>query len=608
MPARRAGRGVAAALLGLAACDPAITANVLGLACDAAHGCPTPYVCTGLDGGVCVVAGPTGGTSGGSTTASSGTAGTSSSGSGTGGSASTDGGTTGGSTSNGSSSSGSSRTDSSTGGSTGSSSGSSGSSGSSSGSSGGSSSGTAGCVIQGKALDAGALNPSNACQACEPAAATDAWTNLPPGTGCAPGEICDPDGGCSPSCDVDGGFVADQALDPTNPCELCDTSSSSFTWTRAADGMPCGPGSFCVAGACEDGCVLDGGTGCGCPTGFQTCIGAAVDTCTDDLNCGACANACGAETGCFGGTCTTPALLPTARFALALVKGVDGRLFAIGGANLIASGFVSVVEIYDPRTNVWDAGPDLPEQVEFPAAAVDASGDIFVFGGGNTQLVSQTLELSPGASAWSTSPPPSPEPFAATQAAVGPGGVFFMPAGLDTSGPQTAVWTFNPLSQSWGTAPSLPLSTSYEGVAAGADGTLYVLGGTNSDTSPNVPSALALPPDAGAWGPLPAMPTPRCAFGTAVDGAGSIYAISGFNCDIGTGARLEGALEAYVPTLGSWRSAATTPDLPPIPNSVEGPGAVTGDDGRIYAIGGWNGFSVQSVVQVYNPQTNSWVP
>jgi N-acetylneuraminic acid mutarotase len=403
-------------------------------------------------------------------------------------------------------------------------------------------------------------------------------------------------------------FVADQALDPTNPCELCNTSSSNVAWTQAADGTACGPGSFCAAGACEDGCVLDGGTGCGCPTGFQTCVGVAVDTCTDDLNCGACANPCGAETGCFGGRCTTPATLPTARFGIAAVKGADGRLYAIGGADMVTSGFLSTVESYDPRTNVWDAGPSLPEQVEFPAAAVDGSGDIFVFGGANTVLISQTLELSPGSSAWSTSPPPSPQAFAATQAAVGPGGVFFIPAGLDTSGPQTAVWTFDPVAQVWGTAPSLPLSTSYEGVAAGADGTVYLLGGTNSDSSPNVPSALALPPDAGAWSALSAMPTPRCGFGTAVDGAGNIYAVSGFNCDNGTGAFLESALEAYVPSKGSWRSGSTTPALPPIPNSVEGSGTVTGDDGRIYAFGGWNGFSVQAYVQVYNPQTNAWVP
>jgi N-acetylneuraminic acid mutarotase len=63
---------------------------------------------------------------------------------------------------------------------------------------------------------------------------------------------------------------------------------------------------------------------------------------------------------------TLVAPMPTAREALAAVTGADGRIYAIGGSRT-PFGFqdsnvpraVRTVEIYDPRTNRWSAGPSL---------------------------------------------------------------------------------------------------------------------------------------------------------------------------------------------------------------------------------------------------------
>ncbi|WP_371502576.1 hypothetical protein OG871_36000 [Kitasatospora sp. NBC_00374] len=69
-----------------------------------------------------------------------------------------------------------------------------------------------------------------------------------------------------------------------------------------------------------------------------------------------------------------------------------------------------------------------------------------------------------------------------------------------------------------------------------------------------------------------------------------------------TDVALTDAMEAYDPAAGTWTAAA------PLPTARVGLAAVTGRDGRIYAIGGSPNeqFPPSDVVEVYTPGTDTW--
>ena len=124
----------------------------------------------------------------------------------------------------------------------------------------------------------------------------------------------------------------------------------------------------------------------------------------------------------------------TRRGAAAVVG--DGRIYIIGG--LAGSETVARVDIYDPSTDIWSRGPDLPDARSGVAVAF-AGGQVHVFGGRaadqRTTLTSHST-LLPGSGEWDAAADlPSPRTGAA--AAVlddgiyiiggGSGGGFFAP-------------------------------------------------------------------------------------------------------------------------------------------------------------------------------------
>jgi hypothetical protein len=108
---------------------------------------------------------------------------------------------------------------------------------------------------------------------------------------------------------------------------------------------------------------------------------------------------------------------------------------------------------------------------------------------------------------------------------------------------------------------------------------------------------------------LAPMPTARTRLAVVEGPDGKIYAIGGFN-----GSSLA-TVEAYDPTTNQWtcsigdlNAGCTASTIPPMPTARDGLGAVVGVDQRIYAIGGYAGSAsaVTGVVEAYDPTTNQW--
>ena len=166
-----------------------------------------------------------------------------------------------------------------------------------------------GCFIAG-AFDSPGANPSNACQTCQPSTSTTQWTSVTNGTSCGNGQICS-GGACGTQCDIGGTVYSSGTANPASSCQTCQPGASTTMWSNLADGTSCGSGNVCNTGACK--ACAPGQTNpiaCGnCGTDTQTCVGGAWqnNTCTGQGTCAPNAtqtcNTYGTQT-CAATTCT----------------------------------------------------------------------------------------------------------------------------------------------------------------------------------------------------------------------------------------------------------------------------------------------------------------
>lgn len=156
---------------------------------------------------------------------------------------------------------------------------------------------------------------------------------------------------------------------------------------------------------------------------------------------------------------------------------------------------------------------------------------------------------------------------------------------------------YDTVSNSWSSMASMPTSRFSFG-AATANGRIYAVGG---ETQTNVVStAEAYDPSSDTWTTVSSMPTARDALAVVAGLNGQIYAIGGeAQGSDGTYGPV-GTVEVYDLVKNSWSTVAS------MPTPRLGLAATVGPDGRIYAIGGFDGTSVLNTVEAYNPTTNTW--
>ncbi len=165
--------------------------------------------------------------------------------------------------------------------------------------------------------------------------------------------------------------------------------------------------------------------------------------------------------------------------------------------------------------------------------------------------------------------------------------------------PITVTVTLTNSTTAWSAAPSIPtgLSGINTSVAVGANGDAYVLGG---DIQGVVLTAAVevFNPSTNAWSSAASLPDARYRIAAAADSSGKVYAIGGQDAS-GT---VYSEVDVYNPATNSWSLAA------PLPSPIAGAAAVTGPNGLIYVFGGATTSSntPSSAVESYNPATNTW--
>jgi N-acetylneuraminic acid mutarotase/glucose/arabinose dehydrogenase len=159
----------------------------------------------------------------------------------------------------------------------------------------------------------------------------------------------------------------------------------------------------------------------------------------------------------------------------------NGKLYVLGGLDS-AGNSTTAVRIYDPATNSWSNGPQLPQARDNAGVAV-FGGHLYVFGGRNRQsgsgpTTATVWRLTSPAGAWeSRASMPAPRRAFVTGAAVGK--VQLFGGESDSSAALTAVHEYDPGADAWTTLSAMP--TGRHGPAGDTiAGISYVVGGATT--------------------------------------------------------------------------------------------------------------------------------
>jgi N-acetylneuraminic acid mutarotase len=276
-----------------------------------------------------------------------------------------------------------------------------------------------------------------------------------------------------------------------------------------------------------------------------------------------------------------PAHLHTPRYALAATVGSDGKIYAIGG---IGNDFtiLDTVEVYDPA----DASPHwttLHAQLYSPrkglAAVTGLDGKIYAIGGAGKYGLLDTVEVyDPTATLprWTRLPITLVSGRQNFAAVVGPDGKIYAIGGCGARGkPLDSIEALDAGANQWSLLPNTLPETRYGHAAVvGPDGNIYVLGGRIGVTAP-----LRKKPADAVNDPLPPAPRDQLAFFNS----GSVpTGRTRFDRPLLAAASLDTAA-CFNPTAHdpAWQRLQ-----PRLGTPRERLGAVVDPDGKIWVIGG----------------------
>jgi N-acetylneuraminic acid mutarotase len=257
---------------------------------------------------------------------------------------------------------------------------------------------------------------------------------------------------------------------------------------------------------------------------------------------------------------------------------------------------------------VWQRLPDAPYTAAagYTVAAIDNAGDIYIYNDGTFATYSIR------SARWRQLMPPDTRARCSALAAL-PGWVYCF--SVTTATPAhpdyNNAYVYQVATGRWVAIP--PTRPGYAGVAAvvGRDGRIYLMAG-GAAGSPFGRALNVYDLHTHTWQERTGLLYWSYALAAAIGLDGRIYAMGGVTEDRTGAISVTNALEVYDPHTNHWAALA------PMPTARAGLAAVTGQDGRIYAIGGTsdpinflprNGITrprALATVEVYDPRTNHW--
>ncbi len=274
-------------------------------------------------------------------------------------------------------------------------------------------------------------------------------------------------------------------------------------------------------------------------------------------------------------------------------------LFLLMGAGLsrLLPSFASTPQevIISPGENRWEVKAELPS-ARFGQAVVVFENQILMVGGETLEGISSLVEsYNPESNLWTAL---SSKPTAVTdiQAAI-LGGKIYVPGGRTTSDEATNILEiYDPTENTWEVGASVPFDVSAYALIA-FEGKLYLFGGWDGDKYSN--RVFAYDPNLDAWTEKTPLPTVR-AFASAVVASNKIFIMGGFD-----------GKEALVSNLvynpgndqngkSPWDTAA------PLPTGRYAMGGTFIGD-KVYILGGIQDDKTPAPQLIFLPDSNGWI-
>jgi N-acetylneuraminic acid mutarotase len=183
-------------------------------------------------------------------------------------------------------------------------------------------------------------------------------------------------------------------------------------------------------------------------------------------------------------TWQTEAAMPTGRCEMN-AETVNGKIYVMGGRTADAYSTVNITEMYDPASNSWTRGAEMSYPVVCYASAV-VDDKIYVMGGqdefappGDPNVAFNQI-YDPATDTWSLGaemPVPTWQAAAgATTGGAAPKRIYVIGASVGFGVGSNRNYAYDPKTNAWTTAASMP-TARYDAAVAVVDDLLYVIGG-----------------------------------------------------------------------------------------------------------------------------------
>jgi len=301
----------------------------------------------------------------------------------------------------------------------------------------------------------------------------------------------------------------------------------------------------------------------------------------------------GEESGCLGSqnttlmaphhrgdTWTKKADMPMARTEFS-TSSANGKIYAIGGLSA-AMQTISTVEEYNPETDIWTKKASMSVPRRQLSTSV-ANGKIYAIGG-KTQVMRSALstveEYDPVTDTWKRkSDMPTPRTGLSTSAV---NGKIYAIGGRDVAGQALSIIEeYDPVADKWKKKDDMPFPRTYSTSVVNV--MIYAMSyafGTVEEYDPATDT----------WTEKANVPTTRDFSTSAVNGR--VYAIGGCPPNWLPGDPFLSTVEEYDPATDTWMKKADMPTARSCSTSVV--------NGKIYAIGGYDGNRILSTVEEYD--------